>query len=188
MKTRAELKAMAKEQLKGKLGAILLIELLVALGMSTFLFLTPALSIGLAGAYLAVVAGEKPCLGKVFDQIDDFWRSFKVVFLSNLYLILWSLLIIPGIVKFFSYSQAARIAKENPDITATEAITRSRAMMNGHKMQLFMLGLSFIGWILVGALTLGIAMFWIAPYINTTMANFYNEIKAAPVAEEAAAE
>ena len=63
---------------------------------------------------------------------------------------------------------------------ALEAINRSKAMMNGHKMDLFVLQLSFIGWHLLGAFTFGIAYVWITPYISATTANFYNSIKNQP--------
>ena len=61
---------------------------------------------------------------------------------------------------------------------AIDAINRSKAMMHGHKLDYFVLQLSFIGWGLLGALTCGIAFIWIAPYMNATYANFYNTVKA----------
>ena len=71
------------------------------------------------------------------------------------------------------------ILAENPELTASEALAKSQSMMKGHKMELFILELSFIGWYFVVALTFGIAALYVAPYMQATMANFYNSIKEA---------
>ena len=97
---------------------------------------------------------------------------------------LWSLLfVIPGIIKGYSYSMAFYILAENPDMTAKEAITESREIMNGHKWELFVLGLSFILWAFAIVFTLGIAAIYVEPYMQLTIANFYHNIKRQPVAE-----
>lgn len=88
------------------------------------------------------------------------------------------LFIIPGIVKSFSYAMTPYILEENPELSANEAIDRSRAMMKGHKFDLFWLYLSFIGWILLSILTLGIGLLWLAPYMQTATAAFYEDVKA----------
>ena len=84
------------------------------------------------------------------------------------------------------------ILAENPGMAALEAIDRSKAMMDGHKADLFVLMLSFIGWTLLGAITFGIAYIWIVPYMSATYVNFYNTIKgeqvAAPVSDAVAEE
>ncbi len=72
---------------------------------------------------------------------------------------------------------------------ALDAITESRKMMDGHKMDLFILGLSFIGWLLLVYVTFGIAAIWVGPYMQTTYANFYKMLKGkaepAPIPVEA---
>lgn len=104
--------------------------------------------------------------------------AFKVSFFTTLFTFLWSLLlIVPGIIKSFSYAMAMYIWSENKEMGALEAINKSKKMMDGHKMDYFVLGLSFIGWILLGCITLGIALIYVIPYMETTMANFYNSIK-----------
>lgn len=65
---------------------------------------------------------------------------------------------------------------DNPSLSPTEAITQSRAMMRGNKLNLFALYLSYIGWYILGAFTFGIAIIYIAPYINVAVANFYLEV------------
>ena len=120
----------------------------------------------------------------MFYGFKDLWCAFKVQFLTGLFTFLWSLLfVIPGIIKALSYSMSTYILAENPGMPALEAIERSKKMMDGHKADLFVLGLSFIGWALLGSITLGIAYIWIIPYVSTTYVNFYNQIKGEGITE-----
>ena len=92
--------------------------------------------------------------------------------------LLWSLLfIIPGIIKAYSYYMSMYILAENKGMSAREAISKSKQMMHGHKMELFVLELSFIGWGIVTAVTFGIAGIYVHPYMQATMVNFYDSIK-----------
>ena len=78
----------------------------------------------------------------------------------------------------YSYRMVPYIIKDNPELSATEVITRSREMMNGNKWRAFLLDLSFIGWILLCVITLGIAaFFWVGPYMSSTDAALYLELK-----------
>ena len=96
----------------------------------------------------------------------------------TIYTTLWALLlIVPGIIKAISYSQTNFILKDQPELKYNAAIERSMAMMKGHKMEYFLLNLSFIGWILLGILTFGIGMLWVSPYMITTQAHFYDYVK-----------
>ncbi len=150
MKTRAELKAMAKEQIRGNIGILFLITLIIGAisfvaglilsfiplgGYVASIIIAPAFSISIIRVYLNLAKGTKPAAGDAFSGFDDFWSAFKVTFLVGLFTFLWSLLfVIPGIIKAYSYSQAMTIVAENPGISAREAINRSKAMMEGHKM------------------------------------------------------
>ena len=99
--------------------------------------------------------------------------------LMTIMVFLWSLLlIIPGIIKWFSYAMTPFILEENPELSASEAIHRSRMMMRGHKFDLFYLYLSFIGWFILCILTAGIGFLWLGPYVDTALAAFYEEVKA----------
>ena len=90
----------------------------------------------------------------------------------------WHILfIIPGMIKAISYSQATMIMLENPDMDIMTAIKESQKMMDGHKMEYFVLDLSFILWILLIAVTFGIASLWVTPYMQITMVNYYNALK-----------
>lgn len=113
----------------------------------------------------------------LFSQFDRFKEGFLQHLLRTLYVFLWSLLfIIPGIVKGLAYSMTPFIMAENPDMTAKEAIKASQELMDGHKGELFTLGLTFFGWLLLCALTLGIGSFFLNPYMNAAYAAFYRDI------------
>ena len=197
MKTRAELKEMAKQQIKGNIGMLFVITLIIGvisgaagaippLALAVSIIVTPAFSISIIRVYQELARnGKKPEAKDAFAGFDDFWTGFKALFLVGLFTFLWSLLfIIPGIIKSFSYSQTMMIVAENKGIGAREAINRSKAMMDGRKMDYFVLGLSFIGWGLLCCITLGIAYIWVGPYMQATMVNFYNDIKPAEATAE----
>lgn len=113
-----------------------------------------------------------------------FKNSLCTLFMVNIFTALWTILfIIPGIIKGYSYAMTPYILKDKfaagqTDIGATEAITESRHLMDGHKMDLFVLDLSFIGWGLLGIITFGIGFIWIVPYYRQTKANFYHSLVA----------
>lgn len=213
---RAELKANAKAQIKGKIGILFLISLIIGaisfaasfvLGripvvgsLAATVIVTPAFALSTIRVYMNVVNGGTPAAGDSFSGFDDFWSAFKVTFLTGLYTFLWSLLfIIPGIIKSFSYSMAMYILAENKGKSARECIEESKKMTDGHKMDLFVLGLSFLGWSFLFVISLGIAGIWVIPYINATYTNAYYYLKSlvapeiapveeAPVSEIAPAE
>ena len=197
---RAQLKSMAKEQIKGKVGILFLILLvngLVAgiangiLGMIPVvgsllasIIVTPALALSITRVFINVSNGGTPAFADGFSGFDDFWSAFKVTFLTGLFTALWSLLfVIPGIIKSISYSMAMYILAENKGKSALECIEESKKMTNGHKMELFVLALSFIGWALLCGITFGIAGIWVIPYMETTLANAYASMKPAVVEE-----
>ncbi|MDO4618233.1 MAG: DUF975 family protein [Clostridia bacterium] len=83
---------------------------------------------------------------------------------------------IPGIIKSYHYSMMYFILAEDPDISSREVLKKSKALMQGHHMELFKLQLSFIGWELIGILVLGIGILFIMPYVNATVTEFYKEL------------
>lgn len=102
--------------------------------------------------------------------------------LKNVYIFLWMLLfIIPGVVKSYSYSQAERIFKDKVDQegivpSPRECLKESQALMDGYKLDMFTLGLSFIGWIIASLFTLGIGLIWLSPYMEVSQAVFYQNL------------
>lgn len=189
MKTFNELKASAKTQIKGKIG-ILFAMFLIVIGISVVSTLVPvfgtiayfvigsAFALGGTFVFLKIAKGETVSVGNIFYGFEDLWTAIKAQFFTTLFVWLWSLLlIIPGIIKAFSYSMTFFILAENKGMSVLEAITLSRKMMDGHKMDLFLLFLSFIGWFILTAITFGIAGIWVYPYFYATFSNFYLSVK-----------
>ena len=115
---------------------------------------------------------------QLFDGYKDFLRIMGTMLLTEVYIVLWTLLlIVPGVIKAISYSQTQFILKDYPELSYNEAIERSMAMMEGHKMQYFFMALSFIGWILLAIISCGILSLWVNPYISATNAHFYEYVK-----------
>ena len=102
------------------------------------------------------------------------------MFLRTLYIFGWSLLfLIPGIVKSYSYMLVPYIMAENPTLDHKRVFQLSREMMNGHKMEAFVLQWSFFGWILLSVFTTGILnILYVNPYMQATYAEFYSAVKA----------
>lgn len=114
--------------------------------------------------------------GDLFSQFSRFGDGFVLSLLTGLYTMLWTMLfVIPGIVAAYRYAMAPLILTENPDLSPSEAISRSKAMMQGRKWKLFCLDFSFIGWNILNAMTFGIGSLWLVPYHNAAHAAFYRE-------------
>ena len=144
-------------------------------------------TVGISWTFLDIFRGEKVLITPFKDVFRGFRSPYAlaiivVYILQSIFTFLWTLLfIIPGIVKSYSYSQAYNIyydtykqTGEKPSYLNT--ITASRRLMNGHKGQLFLLDLSFIGWHILAILTLGIGYIWLNPYIYATKTAFYNNL------------
>lgn len=148
------------------------------LGLAAFI-IGGVIQLGYAGFLLKQHDGQDTTFHELFSQFDRFGTGFAQAFLRNLFTALWALLfIIPGIVKSLSYAMTPFILAEHPELTASQAIDRSKEMMDGHKMDLFVLNLSFIGWSLLSALTLGIGSLFLNPYTNAAYAAFYRQLQA----------
>ena len=194
--TRSELKAAAKEQIKGNIGKLLLVMIIIfaigfacgfipVIGSLAAFIITPALSLGVYKIYLKLAKKEGMSIGDMFSGFDQTGRALWLSILIYIFTFLWSLLfIIPGIVKSFAYSMSYYVLADNPELTAREALNKSKEIMNGHKWDLFVLYLSFFWWYLLVSVTFGIAAIYVGPYINATVTNFYNSIKGAEKAAE----
>ncbi len=149
-----------------------------ALSLATFvmsLFLA-VVSCGWMLYTLRVSRGEDP--GKadtLFSCFKQFGRFVIAQLLMELFVMLWSFLfIIPGIIAVFAYSQTFYLMLDDPDLRPREALRRSRALMRGHKMEYFILSLSFVGWTLLSLFTVGLLDIWLRPYMDVTVASYYN--------------
>ena len=144
------------------------------------------LSWGLTVSLLRNHREESVDLENLFDGFRGgrYTRVFCALFLVQLFTFLWALLlIIPGIIKAFSYALTPYILLDEPELTAKQAITRSCEIMQGRRWKLFCLYLSFIGWGILSLLTFGIGFLWLVPYMNASIAAFYEDARAEYEAE-----
>ena len=144
------------------------------------------LSWGLTVSLLRNHREESVDLENLFDGFRGgrYTRVFCALFLVQLFTFLWALLlIIPGIMKAFSYALTPYIIMDEPELTARQAITRSCEIMQGRRWKLFCLYLSFIGWGILCLLTFGIGFLWLVPYMNASIAAFYEDARAEYEAE-----
>lgn len=133
--------------------------------------------IGYSRLNLDFVDGKELSLRQVVSEYPRILRGLSLILLTTLYTILWALLlIIPGIIASLAYAMTSYLMAEYPDMGANEAITLSKKIMKGHKKNLFYLYLTFIGWLLLCVLTLGIGFLWLLPYMSVTEAAFYREV------------
>lgn len=143
-------------------------------------FLLYPLSLGYSVAHKELLQNGDAAITRntVRLAFSDYVRNAVSILLVYLYTLLWTLLfIVPGIIKGLAYSLTPFIVKDNPQLSPNQAINLSMKMMKGHKFDLFYLYLSFIGWIFLAILTLGIGLLWVIPYMQTSMAAFYLDVK-----------
>lgn len=126
-----------------------------------------------------LVEGDNRAVGNLFrDSFGSWGRKVWGMFLMNFFISLWSfLLIIPGFIKYYAYALTPYILIDNPELSANQAINLSQKMMKGHKFDMFILHLSFIGWIFLSIFTFGIGLLWLLPYMMTAQAAFYQDVK-----------
>lgn len=153
--------------------------MMVAYVLLLFLVMVP-LGVGYYQAFKVLFTdGDNKLTANCFRlSFGNYFKNIAAYLLMCLFIFLWTLLlIIPGIIKALAYSMTPFILKDFPELSVNQAINLSQKMMKGHKFDYFWLGLSFIGWILLGLLTLGIGYIWLIPYMYTSYAAFYEEVK-----------
>mgnify|MGYP001057809060 FL=1 len=194
---RVEIKNFAKEKLSGNLGSIWKI-LIIALGISLatgivfgILFnnmdadfldsllgiLMMPLGIGTTAFFVSLIENENFEAKDLFKYYHDFVKVIGVTILMGLIVMLgYICFIIPGIILTLSYSLVPIILIKKPELGIVETLKYSREKMQGHKLDTFVLGLSFIGWAILGTLTVGILYIWLFPYMQLTFTKFYLNI------------
>lgn len=157
-------------------------------GSTTLGIASSFLTVGISYAFLDWLREPEMRIQPFKQALQVFTKQYflgtlLIFILTNIFITLWSfLLVIPGIIKTFSYSQAYFIFKDrkliagDQKVSALSCITESRKMMDGHKFEYFMLQLSFLGWGILSVLSLGIGFLWLNPYMNTTYAAFYKNL------------
>lgn len=148
-----------------------------AVGSIASLLLSGSLVFGISRYYTKLARNETPTIDNLFDGFKLLIQNFFLAFMMSLFVFLWSLLfIIPGIIKAYAYSMAFYIKQDHPEYEWKECLDESQRMMDGHKADLFLLQLSFIGWMILCIFTAGIGFLWLEPYMQAAQANFYNEL------------
>lgn len=184
---RINYKNIAKKQLEGRwvtpvVATLITSLIMVALGPTVPIVGLCAIAVvNIAYVYLFIVMShtkEKQTIS-TFVQGFSFWLNG---ILGMLWFMLWTLIwtclfFIPGIVKAYAYSQMFFIIAENPEMDVRQAMNISKKITNGHKMDLFVLDLSFIGWAILSAITGGILGLWVAPYYYMTKVNAFHSLK-----------
>lgn len=196
---RSELKQNAKDQLKNNWGlaiGIIIVctlissipNLLVEIDSESFaisiiipiitLVITGPLTIGQCKFFINLANRSNPKFSDLWYGFNNMLRAIGVTLLVGVIVFIGTILfIIPGIILAFMYSQVYYIMAENPEMSIMNCLKESSRIMKGHKMDLFILELSFIGWGILMVITLGIAGLYVLPYYNATLTNFYLDIK-----------
>jgi len=200
--TRTEIKSKARLNLGSKIfGDIWLYAVIVMFievtvvsatnsvlpGIAAILILGP-LHCGVERVFLQNArTGEKMVVSDIIAPFkEDFGGTFLLGLLCGLFISLWSiLLVVPGIIKAYSWSMVYFIKSDHPDYDWRKCMNESARLMNGHKMDLFLQDISFIGWAIVGSLCLGVGTLWVGAYIEASKAVFYENLIASEVSSKA---
>lgn len=194
--TRQELKEWSKNKMKGHmwkvLGAVVITGLIsgltaeidlkneflnfsISLGFTLIGFI---ISIGLVEFMVNYINDKNYDYEMLFSKFGDWKRILLTYFHIYIRVFAWCLLlIVPGIIKAYSYSMVPYILQNDKDISPVDALKLSEEIMNGHKMDLFILELSFIGWHLLAIPTLMILEVWIIPYQQTALTKYMYDLK-----------
>ena len=193
---RVELKEWAKEKVNGK-RLELLPALIIALIITNFSiyygvdsnnhikivsigWIFYFVSVGLAFYFIKFINDKQYEFKDIFAFSKDFVRDLVVNILQSIFIFLWTLLlIVPGIMKAFSYALVPVLLQDEKykDTSYLDILKKSQDMMKGHRMDLFVLALSFIGWHILAIFTLGLLELWILPYQYTATYRFLYDVK-----------
>ncbi|MGL5381287.1 DUF975 family protein [Clostridium sp.] len=200
MLTRIELKRKSKDQLRGNWGkaivATLIVTLITSLGVTVSRFFEDGSGITITTDLIAIFFGGVFTVGlskfllnftdgadkaNISDILSGFSIYFKTLGLYLLYGLIVCigciLLVVPGIIFSLMFYQAFFILAEDNEKGIIQCLKESANLMKENKLDFFVLQLSFIGWIIISILTLGIGYIWLQPYMSLTEANYYLELK-----------
>ena len=160
-------------------GGILLFIVLFIVIAAIHAFLFNPLEAGTARFFVRNLNDKAEIRELAYCYDHGYLNVVKTVFLRDLYIVLWGLLlIIPGIIKSYEYRMVNYILAENPEMNTKDVFAMSRDMMRGNKWRAFVLDLSFIGWHLLSLITIGLAgIFYVFPYRNMTNAALYEFLR-----------
>jgi len=201
MINRSELKSHAKDELRGKWGlavggfflATLILEVvgqglniisakslpLILISSLVTIIITAVMSVGMCRFALNYATnGGTPAIEDLFSGFKVILKALGIYFLVTIIIVIgFILLIVPGIILSFMFSQVFYILADDNSKSIIDCLKESAAMMKGYKFNYFVLSLSFLGWLILGTIPLFIGLLWVIPYMNVTMASFYLNIK-----------
>jgi len=161
--------------LKVVLSPSMITALLVSLALT--IIIGSIISVGYANFNIKLVDGKFVSIGDLFTYFNHFKTIIFTSLLKIVKIFLWSLLfIIPGIIALYNYALSDYILAENPELTPSEALEKSKSIMYGNRFRLFCLELSFIGWAFLCVFTFGIGVLWLNPYQQAAIAAFYRHL------------
>lgn len=173
--------------IEGIFGKVTIYHFEFGLNLSNDIFFIPRilqalifapLNLGIAICFLKFIRTRDFDLEDLFKGFNNYVTALIAQVLMTIFIALWTLLlIIPGIIAEIKYSMTFYIIADNPEISALDAIDKSKKMMDGHKWEYFCLQLSFIGWGILSIITCGIGFIWLVPYVKTSNTYFYENIK-----------
>ena len=135
------------------------------------------LSFGYTGYLLRVVRGEPSGFGNLLDGFGIAGRAIVLTLLIDMLVAFASaLLFVPGVILSYAYSMAYRLQMDHPDWPPVRCMRESRYMMRGHKWELFLLQMSFLGWLILATIP-GISVF-VKPYVSLAETVFYENLRA----------
>ncbi|QOX63117.1 DUF975 family protein [Anoxybacterium hadale] len=136
------------------------------------------LTLGYAMFAISLFRRRETSPAEVFYGFERFGKAFGLYIVMSIFIVLWMLLLfIPGIIAALRYSMSFYILADHPEMGIMEALNESKRLMRGNKWKLFCLYLSFLGWAILSAFTLGIGYLWLMPYMEVTIVAFYDIAK-----------
>jgi len=188
MRLSSEYKSIGKKNLENNYSVAILVCLAVLFitfigsiipffGAVIVFLISGQLTVGENNYFIKLHRKENAGVSTLFNNFQRDWLSNFVTYLLYLiYLGLWFMLfIIPGIIKFHSYTMTFYLKAKNPTLKSNEAITLSRKIMDGKKWKFCCFQFSFIGWIILSFLTFGIGFIFLAPYMQSSTIAFYED-------------
>ena len=161
-------------------AVVTILVIVTVIGILVRIFLYNPLQVGCYRFFRKNTENYPVRLGVIKQGFGNYGHTTWTLLLRDIFLFLWTLLfIVPGLIKAYSYRLVPYLIKDNPELSAKEAIKLSDTMMKGKKGQAFLLDLSFIGWFFLSVLTLGlVGIFWTNPYYESSAAAFYIDVKS----------
>jgi uncharacterized membrane protein len=210
MKTYSDYRAAARESLSGNWKTSVIVMLMIwgitillstvigllsldsewlgnTLNVIVSILLILPLQWAFANALLQLVRGDNNITENTKQSFKTNYRTFVLTYLLMIIILLGIgvvTLLIGIFILNYAYRMVPYIIQEYPELSPREALKLSREMMRGHKWNLFVLDLTFMGWVLLTILTLGIGGLWLTPYMQTTVAHYYEDLKQATIVEE----